>query len=160
MNVCHFEYEHDMKLVGELLVSAPFMGLSICLPLSLYFLIFTSSWNCIKAWVYQYVFLSVFPYIWVYQFVFLSLYFLIFSSLHATVSKHGFINMFFSFYFLIYGFINVFSLFVFSYFHPSVELYQRCNGSYFSLQTWYRCYGFYGQYGLTAMWRLFLAFFL
>ena len=77
MNVCHFEYEHDMKLVGELLVSAPFMGLSICLPL--YFLIFTSSWNCIKAWVYQYVFLFVFPYIWVYQCLF-SLCIFLFSS--------------------------------------------------------------------------------
>ena len=27
MNVCYFEYEHDMKLVGELLVSVGALGL-------------------------------------------------------------------------------------------------------------------------------------
>ena len=75
MNVCHFEYEHDMKLVGGFLLLSR---------------------------VYQYVFLCI----------------SLFSPLHGTVSKYGFINMFFSLYFLIYGFINVFSFFVFSYFHP------------------------------------------
>ena len=85
MNVYHFEYEHDMKLVGELMVSTPFMGLSIYLPL------------------------SVFPY---------------FSSLHETVSKHGFINMFFSLYFLIYGFIYMsFLSLYFLIFSPPFELY-------------------------------------
>ena len=160
MNVCHFEYEHDMKLVGELLVSAPFMGLSICLPLSLYFLIFTSTWNCIKAWVYQYVFLSVFPYIWVYQFVFLSLYFLI-SHLFMKLYQNMGLSICFSLCISLYmGLSMSFLSSYFLIFIPSVELYQRYNGSYCSLQTWYRCCGFYGQYGLTAMRRLFLAFFL
>ena len=79
MNVYHFEYEHNIKLVGELLVSTPFMGLSIYLLLSVFPFFFISSWNNIKTWVYQYVFLSVFPYIWVISMSFLSLYFLIFT---------------------------------------------------------------------------------
>ena len=81
MNVYHFEYEHDMKLVGELLVSTPFMGssnLSSSVGISLFFI---SSRNGIKAWVYQYVFLSVVPYIWVYLYV-ISLF--VFSYFHPS----------------------------------------------------------------------------
>ena len=34
MNVCYFEYEHDMKLVGELLVSVGALGPLASKPLS------------------------------------------------------------------------------------------------------------------------------
>ena len=81
MNVYHFEYEHDMKLVGELLVSTLFMGLSYLFSSLCISLFFISSRNGIKAWVYQYVFLSVVPYIWVYLYVF-SLF--VFSCFHPS----------------------------------------------------------------------------
>ena len=96
MNVCHFEYEHDMKLVGELLVSAPFMGLSICLPLSVF--------------PYFHLFMEL------YQSMGLSICFSLCISLYMGLSMS-----FLSLYFLI--------------FIPSIELYQRCNGNYCSLQT-------------------------
>ena len=95
MNVYHFEYEHDMKLVGELLVSTLFMGLSYLFSSLCISLFFISSRKGIKASVYQYVFLYVVPYIWVYLYVFL------------YVVPY------------IWVYLYVFSLFVFSYFHPS-----------------------------------------
>ena len=82
MNISHFEYEHDMKSVGELkllgklLLSTPFMGLSICLLLSVfpYFHLFMELYQCMS------LSMSFSLYFLIYGFIntsFLSLYFLI-----------------------------------------------------------------------------------